>query len=110
MTRSPRASQRRASSRPVGACTPPFAVGVLSTPFVLTSNAGQAPLRRRLVLDVFHQPLGSDLGAEDVTIGVGRDALGGAGAGCLLDRIGNERRHRAIAHPSDADAALPAIM
>ena len=50
-----------------------------------------------LVLDVFHHPLWPDLGAVDVALRIRRDALGCAGAGRLLDRIGNERRHRAVA-------------
>src|SRR5262249_20704398 len=36
--------------------------------------------------------------------------FGRAGAGDLLDRIGDEGGHRAVAHPADPDAALPAIV
>src|SRR5229473_3385709 len=63
-----------------------------------------------LVLDVFHQPLGADFGPENVAHHIRRDAFGGAGAGGLFHRVGNERRHRAVAHASDPDAALPAVM
>src|SRR5215475_2628573 len=63
-----------------------------------------------LVLHVLHQPLGADLAAVDVAHRVGGDALGRAGAGCLLDRIGNERRHLAGSGTADPDAALPAVV
>src|SRR4051812_18272768 len=63
-----------------------------------------------LVLDVFVHPLGTDLGAIDVAVYIGGNALGGTRAGCLVHRIGDERRHQAVAHPAHADAAFPAVM
>src|SRR6516162_1817920 len=62
------------------------------------------------VLHVLHQPLGTDLGAVDVACGIGRHALRGAGGGRLLDRVGNEACHHAVADAADPDAALPAVV
>src|SRR5262245_65605966 len=55
----------------------------------------------------FHQPFRADLGAEDIAVAVGSDAFRGAGAGDLLDRVGNQRRHFPRARIADADAAPP---
>src|SRR5262245_12391508 len=62
------------------------------------------------VLDVSHQPFGADLGAIDVAHRVGGDALGRAGPGRFLDRIGNECRHLSGLGTADANAALPAVV
>src|SRR5262245_49901206 len=59
------------------------------------------------LLHIFHQPFRADLGAEDIAVAVGSDAFRGAGAGDLLDRVGNQRRHSPRARIADADAALP---
>src|SRR5579871_161605 len=61
----------------------------------------------RSLFDVFHHPLRSDLGAVDVALGIGCDALGGAGGGGVLIRVRNQSRHRAVPGAADADAALP---
>src|SRR5215470_5593673 len=62
------------------------------------------------VLDVSHQPLRTDLGAKDVAHGIGGDAFGGAGAGRLFDRIGNECRHGSSLGAANPNAALPAVV
>src|SRR5205085_5013370 len=60
------------------------------------------------VLDVLHQAVGTDLGAEHVALRVDRDPFGCAGGVNLLDRVRDERRHLAGPSVADADAALPA--
>src|SRR5262249_14699721 len=62
------------------------------------------------IFDVLHQALRADLRPVDVALGIGGDAFRRAGAGGLLHRIGNERRHRAVPGAADPDPALPAVM
>src|SRR5262245_38200081 len=66
--------------------------------------------RAALLLDVPHEPLGAYLGAVNVALRIGGDALGRAGNGGLLDRIGDECRHDTITDSTDPNASLPAIM
>src|SRR4029079_5834066 len=61
----------------------------------------------RLTPDVLLQRLRPDFGAVDVARGVDGHPFSGAGAGAVLDRIGDERNHLAVADSADADAALP---
>src|SRR6516164_8368399 len=68
------------------------------------------PNRIASIPHVFHQPLRTDLGADNIAHGVGRHALSGAGAGRLLHRIRNEGGDRSIACLADANAALPAVV
>src|SRR6266550_5462035 len=72
-------------------------VGLQSPQYLLT-----------LVLDVLHQAVRTDFGAEDVALRVGRDAFRGTGRVDLLHRVGNERRHLAGPRIAEANAALPA--
>src|ERR1700676_36757 len=60
-----------------------------------------------LLFDVLLQILGSNLGSVDDASGIDGHALGGACAGGILHRIGNERLHGAVEGASDADAPLP---
>src|SRR5271167_208943 len=57
--------------------------------------------------DVFHHPLGADLGAEDIAPGVSGDAFGGARGGGVLLRVGNECGHGAVLGAADPHAAFP---
>src|SRR5580700_7842935 len=59
---------------------------------------------------VFHQPLGADLRAEDVALGVRRHAFGRTGAGGLVDGVGNEGGDRSVGRLADANAPLPAVV
>src|SRR5271165_6049332 len=63
-----------------------------------------------LLLDVPHEPLGADLSTVDIALCIGGDALGSAGGGGFLDRIGDECRHDTITDSTDPNASLPAIM
>src|SRR5262245_4469974 len=73
------------------------------------AEAGSRRLRS-LIPDVLHEPFGPHFGAVDVAGGIGRDTFRRARAAGLLDRVRNERGHDAVADPSDADAALPAVV
>src|SRR5205085_12591101 len=63
-----------------------------------------------LLPHILHHPPRPDLGAVDVASIVGRDAFGRARGVALLDRVGDERRHRAVLDAANADAALPAVV
>src|SRR5258708_16909283 len=77
-------------------------------------NTGSPPSRRQadreLLPHILHHPLWADFSAIDVARRIRRDALGCAGGVAFLDRVRDERRHRAVLGAADADAALPAVM
>src|SRR5689334_964810 len=77
---------------------------------VRTPSCWCSPCGSDLVFDVPHQPLGAHLGAVDVALGVRGHAFRCAGAGRLVDRVRDERRHLAGLGAADADAALPAVV
>src|SRR5262249_31116042 len=66
--------------------------------------------RVALLLDVPHEPFRANLGAVNVALRIGGDALGRASGSGLLDRIGDECRHDTITDSTDPNASLPAIM
>src|SRR5215475_13019711 len=60
--------------------------------------------------DVLHQPLGADLGAENIAHGVGRDTLRSTRASGLFDRIRYQGGYRSVARLANANAALPTVV